>query len=60
MKSNIINNNTKMRVQSSATIFNNNLRKNSKTIHSVRIKKKLGLGGALHSQTKYLPSFAKE
>jgi hypothetical protein len=26
----------------------------------VRIKKKLGLGGALHSQTKYLPSFAKE
>lgn len=41
-------------------IFNNNLRKNSKTIHSVRIKKKLGLGGALHSQTKYLPSFAKE
>jgi len=37
-------------------IFNNNLRKNSKTIHSVRMKKKLGVVG----MTKYLPSFAKE
>jgi len=53
MKSNIINNNTKMRVQSSATIFNNNLRKNSKTI---LLKRKLGDVG----MTKYLPSFSKE
>jgi hypothetical protein len=51
MKSNIINNNTKMRA--SATIFNNNLRKNSKTI---LLKRKLGDVG----MTKYLPSFSKE
>jgi hypothetical protein len=43
-----------MRVQSSsATIFNNNLRKNSKTI---LLKRKLGDVG----MTKYLPSFSKE